>query len=218
MKGSWIQYTEAELAWIEQHRELPRREAHAQFVALFDRGDVVLDNFKALCNRRGWKTGRTGRMEKGNVPANKGVPCPPGKGGKHPNAIRTQFVRGTRRGRANENYKPIGTERVTVDGYVERKVHDGLPLQSRWKGVHRINWEAVNGPVPDGHFLKCLDGNRANTDAANWKALPRAAQPFLTAHRGHDYEAAAPEVRPLILAVAEVKAASRKAGRGAGAA
>ena len=45
---------------------------------------------------------------------------------------------------------------------MERKIHDGLPLQSRWRAVHLLNWEAINGPIPKSHCLKCLDGNRLN--------------------------------------------------------
>ena len=214
MKGSWISYSLAELGWIEAHKELPRKEAHALFVAEFNRDDVAFDNFKALCSRRGWRTGRTGRIERGNIPFNKGKACEPGKGGRHPNSMKTQFPKGGRRGRAAENYKPIGSERISKDGYIERKVNDGLPLQARWKAVHRINWEAVHGPLPAGMFLKCLDGNRANTDASNWEALPRGAQPYLNGHRGFDYEAAAPEVRPSIIAVAKVRHAAKRVRTG----
>lgn len=200
-RGHAIPYSSRELAWIERHRSLPRREAHAMFRLIFRRRDVSLDQFKALCNRNGWRTGRTGCFPKGSVPHNKGKKMP-----FNANCAKTQFKKGSRNGVANEVYKPIGTERVTRDGYVERKIHDGLPLQSRWRAVQLINWEAVNGPLPKGHCLKCLDGDRRNTDPSNWSLISRAVLQQLN-HRTRivDYETAPAAVRPAILTLAKLK-------------
>lgn len=212
-KGRNIEYSKAELAWIGRNRSLPRKEAHARFCDAFGRGDVSLDNFKALCTRRGWTTGRDGRIEEGAEPWNKGRKCPPGEGGNHPNARRTQFKPGVRQGVATKLYKPIGTERLSKEGYLERKIHDGMPLQSRWRGVHLIRWEEINGRLPEGHILKCLDGNRRNTDPANWIALPRGVLPFLNGHRGHNYQEMPDELKPAVLALARLKHAKSKASK-----
>lgn len=83
------------------------------------------------------------------------------------NSAATHFKKGCHKGHAKVVYKPIGTERVTVDGYIERKIHDGLPMQSRWRLMHLVNWEAVNGPLPKGRCLKCKDGDTTNTDPSN---------------------------------------------------
>lgn len=53
-----IPYSSKELAWIEQHCAMPRRDAHALFCKKFGRSDVSLQNFKCLCDRRGWAVGR----------------------------------------------------------------------------------------------------------------------------------------------------------------
>lgn len=211
MKGTAITYTAKELAWIKRHCTLPRREAHTTFCRVFGRTDVSLINFNALCKRNGWATGRTGCFPKGHVPYNLGQTRP-----FNANSARTQFKKGNRTGRANENYKPIGTERVTKDGYLERKIHDGMPLQSRWRAVHLIEWEAVHGPLPKGHCLKSLDGDKRNTDPSNWTLLSRGLLPLLNGHRGHHYDQAAPELKPAILTLAKLKRASaqRKAKRG----
>lgn len=66
MKGRPINWYPDELAWIEARKEMPRRELHRMFVARFDRDDISLGAFKALCKRRGWMTGRTGCFEKGH--------------------------------------------------------------------------------------------------------------------------------------------------------
>jgi hypothetical protein len=105
------------------------------------------DEFYALpasgrpCGRQGIGT----RFVKGQIPANKGVKR--GRGWAPGRMAETQFKPGVRQGVAVKLYKPIGTERISKDGYLERKVNDDLPLQRRWRAVHLIVWEAVHGPV-----------------------------------------------------------------------
>ncbi|RDE04664.1 HNH endonuclease signature motif containing protein [Sphingomonas aracearum] len=208
MKGRAILYSAEELTWLEANHLLPIGDYHAAFVRAFERSDVKAGHLHALRKRQGWRTGRTGRFETGREPMNKGQPCPEGKGGRHPNARATQFRKGQRSGVAVRLYKPIGTERLSKEGYLERKIHDGLPLQSRWRGVHLLRWEEINGPVPKGHALKCLDGDRLNTDPSNWCCLPRAVLARLNGGRHKTrlaYDQAAPEVRPTILAMAQLQ-------------
>lgn len=212
-RGRAIRYSAEELAWIERHRTLPRKEAHRRFCEKFGRHDINLKCYNSLCKRKGWMTGRTGRIEKGAESWNKGKKCAPGKGGNHPNARKTQFKPGVRQGIATKLYKPIGTERVSKDGYLERKIHDGMPLQSRWRAVHLIQWEGQNGKLPKGMCLKCLDGNRQNTAPDNWVAIPRGALPFLNGHRGHNYDEMPPELKPAVLALARVRHAKSKAAK-----
>lgn len=205
MRGRAIIYSEAELAWIKANSKMLRSDLHAAFCKRFDRQDVSQANLTALCKRRGWLTGRTGRFAKGMVPANKGKKMP-----YNDNSARTQFKSGNRSGMAERLYKPIGTERLSKDGYWERKIHDGMPLQSRWRAVHLVRWEELNGPVPEGHCLKCIDGDRANTDPLNWMAIPRALLPRLNGRWGGlNYDNAEPELRPYLLAAAKLKQAAR---------
>jgi hypothetical protein len=214
MKGRSIPYSAIELSYIQSVSKWTRAEAHAAFCQKFQRDDVTLPNFHALCKRNGWSTGRTGCFEKGQEPVNKGKKCKPGRGGNHPNARKTQFTPGERRGVAVRLYKPVGTERMAKDGYLERKIHDGLPLRSRWRAVHLVRWEALNGPVPKGYALKCLDGDRLNTAPANWEAVPRAILPRLAGgnryHRKLAYDDAPAELRPTILVIAKPEHAMRR--------
>jgi len=208
MKGRQIPYSEAELLWIKGHRDLPRRETHAAFVERFNRPDVSMGNYAALCKRKGWLTGRTGCFEKGIVPHNKGKAMP-----FNAASAATRFKPGARQGVAVKLYQPIGTERTTRDGYVERKVNDDFPARRRWKAVHLIRWEAAHGPVPDGHALKCLDGDRSNTDPTNWVAIPRALLPRLAGGRWGRmaYDSAPDELKPTLLAIAKLDHATREA-------
>jgi hypothetical protein len=215
MKGHRIPYSAQEMAWLEANRTLPISEYAEGFNHAFSR-DVAAANLHALRKRKGWKTGRTGRFEKGQEPINKGVRCAPGAGGRHPNAIKTQFQPGGRTGKAALNYKPVGTERVSRDGYLERKVHDGLPMQSRWRLVHLIEWEKVNGPIPRGFCLKAADGDRTNVDPSNWSLIERALLPALNGGRHKrrlPYDGAAPELKPTLLAIAKVEHRARKLRR-----
>lgn len=212
MKGSWIAYSETELDWIETNAALPCRELHAAFCSRFGRHDVSMVNLVSLRKRKGWRTGRTGQFGKGSVPANKGQKMP-----YNANSAATRFKKGNRTGRANANYRTIGTERLAKGGYLQRKIHDGMPFQSRWRFVHLINWEAANGPIPKGMALKCLDGNRLNTEPANWEAIARALLRRLAGGNGRGrrliaYDDAPDEIRPVILSVAKLQHAIRQKG------
>lgn len=214
MKGRAIPYSAEEMAWLEDNRLLPIADYYAGFAAAFERADVTAINLHSLRKRKGWKTGRTGQFVKGQAPLNKGKRCAPGQGGRHPNAQRTHFKPGVRQGIAGSLYKPIGTERVSREGYRERKIHDGMPLQSRWRAVHLIEWETANGPIPKGHCLKCLDGDRSNTDPSNWKLIARGLLPRLNggkATKGVPYDSAPPELKPTVLALAELGHAMKAA-------
>lgn len=212
-KGRSTAFTPPQIAWAKAHCTM---EA-AAYVAAFDKKFRTRIGAKliSLRKRRRWKTGRTGRFVKGQAPPNKGKRCPPGVGGRHPNAQRTQFKKGSRSGRAVALYQPIGAERLSKEGYRERKIHDGLPMQSRWRAVHLIDWEAKHGPMPAGYCLKCLDGDKANTDPKNWELISRALLPLLNGRHGIAYNDAPAELKPTVLAAARVKSVLHQKRKGA---
>lgn len=123
----------------------------------------------AACRlRKGDGVGAATRFKPGQQSWNKG------KKGLNLGGIETQFKPGHRGGKAAELYQPIGAERISKDGYIQRKINDDMPLQRRWRGVHIINWEAVNGPLPKSHALVFKDGNKQNTAVENLELLSRA--------------------------------------------
>jgi hypothetical protein len=91
------------------------------------------------------------RFEAGQPAWNKGLK---GVVGVQEACRATQFKKGRPASEAR-NYVPIGTERLTADGYLERKVTDdpSIAPARRWIALHRIVWEAVNGPIPAGHVV-----------------------------------------------------------------
>jgi hypothetical protein len=209
MKGVTKAYTADEMAWLEANRLLPIAEYTAQFNAAFGR-NIHEDKLHALRKRRGWKTGRDCKFVKGQEPPNKGKKMPPGVGGNHPNAQRTQF----KKGELPHNTKHLGHERVTVDGYVEISVAETNPhtgYERRYVQKHRWLWEQANGPVPDGHVLKCIDGNRLNSDPSNWEPIPRAMLPMLNGGRASvvAYDTAPAELKPVILTTAKLRHATK---------
>jgi hypothetical protein len=132
------------------------------------KSDAYLASQEACRLRKGDGVGAATRFKPGNQSWNKG------KKGLTLGGVETQFKPGHRGGKAAELYQPIGTERISKDGYVQRKVNDDMPLQRRWRGVHIINWEAVNGQLPKGHVLVFKDGNKQNTAVENIELLSRA--------------------------------------------
>lgn len=206
MKGRAIEYSDAELFWIQDNSKRQRREAHAEFVELWNRPDVSLSNFNALCKRNGWMTGRTGCFAKGQAAHNKGKKMP-----FNPNSARTQF----KKGRLPHNTRGAGHERIdSKDGYVIMIVDEPNP----WTGAktrpvhkHRYLWEKLNGPVPEGHRLKCLDGDKTNTDPSNWEAIPAAMAPRLNGRFGRGYDDAPAELKPTIMLTAKLEHAAREA-------
>jgi hypothetical protein len=94
----------------------------------------------------------------------------------------------------------------------ETNPHTGY--ERRYVLKHKYLWERQHGPVPAGHVLKCLDGNRLNTDPSNWTLISRSLLPLLNGHWGHNYDQAAPELKPAILTLAKLKRASGKRKRG----
>lgn len=207
LAGRLLRYSPAEMAWLRDNHAMPIGDYHAAFQAAFGRPDVTPQKLHSLRKRHGWKTGRTGHFAKGSEPANRGKVCPPGKGGRHPNAQRTQF----RKGQLPHNTKYVGHERINVDGYVEISIAETNPytgFERRYVHKHVYLWEAANGPVPEGYCLKALDGDRTNTEPSNWEAVPRGVLPRLNggkATRIMAYDSAPAELKPTLLALAKVE-------------
>lgn len=102
------------------------------------------------------------QIQPGARPWNKGIK---GSYGLHPNCRPTQFRKGKLQGRAAQVVQPIGAERVTKGGILQRKVNNDMPFQRRWKSVHSLVWEAAFGPIPPGHRVVFLPGQHTSVAA-----------------------------------------------------
>lgn len=115
------------------------------------------------------KGGIATRFRPGMTPWNAGTSYQ--AGGR---SAETQFQPGGRYGQALHNYKPIGSERISKDGYIQRKVNDDMPLQRRWRAVHILIWEAANGPLPAGHAVSFINGDKRDLRLENLRLVSRA--------------------------------------------
>lgn len=159
----------------------------------------------------GERRARATEFKPGQTSPNRGLRRPGYAPGR---MAETQF----KAGRKTWKWKPIGSTRIS-QGYSFTKVADvtGVSWTQNWKQTHIVNWEATNGPLPEGYVLKSRDGNALNLDPSNWQAIPRGVLPMINGGRGavgglaiHE----APEaLRPTIIAVAMVKHAAGKVKR-----
>jgi len=202
---NWLRYTPEQLAWIEANCTLPRSQLHADFCAQFDRSDISRANLTALCKRNRWLTGRTGQFVKGQASPNAGM-----KGVRVAGCEKGWFKKGA----PSHTKRAIGYQSIDSDGYIKICIDEANPWTgsaTRMVHMHRWLWEKTNGPVPEGHRLKCLDGNKQNTNPANWEPVPMALAPRLNGLYGLGYDRAEPEIKPTILAIAKLEHAVRTA-------
>lgn len=134
---------------------------------------ITLTRVKAYMANHKINNGLTGRFKKGHVPANKGT-HPPTRG----RMAETQF----KNGHLPHNTKPIGYERITRDGYIEVKIkmRPSSPLcNDNFILKHRLIWEEAHGPIPEGHKVTFLDGNKRNFDLSNLALVTNAENAYI---------------------------------------
>lgn len=105
-----------------------------------------------------------GQFVKGQVPWNKGKKgwLSGGKSSEH------RFKKGHR----PVNWQPVGSTRLTKDGYVEIKAQEGLRA---WRLLHREVWKQHHGAYPPADMaLVFIDGNKENCrDINNLQLITR---------------------------------------------
>lgn len=116
--------------------------------------------------RRGDNVGARTRFRPGHVPANKGLRRPGWAPGR---MAQTQF----KAGQKPQTSKPIGSTRISKDGYLQRKVSDTGYAPRDWVGVHILTWQEAHGPVPPGHIVAFKNRKRDNTGLENLELLSR---------------------------------------------
>ena len=111
--------------------------------------------------------GQAHRFSSTQVPWNKGMKYQPGG-----RATEHQFKPGNQ----PHTTVPVGTLRKTTDGYWKRKVLDDAPAgmaRKNWVFLHVELWEQHHGPVPRGHAVVFINGNRDDLRIENLDCLPR---------------------------------------------
>jgi len=110
--------------------------------------------------RESCKARTKGQFKKGLIPHNKGKKLSQETKEK---LKPTMFKRGNR----PHNAQPVGTETKDKDGYVWVKIAE----PSEWKLKHHI---AYGEPVPTGHKVIFLDGNKYNFERGNLQLVSNA--------------------------------------------
>lgn len=128
--------------------------------------------------------GRYSQFKKGQESWNKGKPFI--AGGR---STDTQF----KKGRRPHTWNPIGHERVSKDGYLERKMTDTGITRNDYVAVHRLVWVEAGNAIPPGHIVVFKDGNKANISVSNLECISR--QEGMRRNTYHQY---GPEVSKLV--------------------
>lgn len=118
----------------------------------------------AACRlRRGDNVGAAYRFHAEQTPWNKGASF--NAGGR---SVETRFKPGA----VPPNRQPVGTTRITKDGYLEIKTEPGM---HKWILLHRWNWKLATGEYPPkGMALVFKDGNKKNCAIDNLELITRA--------------------------------------------
>lgn len=125
----------------------------------------ALMNLKTKYNLKNGIQG--GQFKKGQVSFNKGktwADYMPEESAKR--SLKNAF----KKGNVPKNHRPVGSERITKDGYTEIKIAE----PNKWELKQRVIYIENFGNVPDGHNIIFLDGDRSNLDITNLKAISRA--------------------------------------------
>lgn len=116
--------------------------------------------------RRGDKVGAATRFKPGQAAHNKGLRRP----GWGPGRMKsTQFAKG----QMPHNWHPVGYERLTKEGYLQRKVADTGSTVDDYVEVHRLLWEEHKGPIPPGLVLVFKDRDKTNIVLENLECITR---------------------------------------------
>lgn len=165
-------FTESEKAFFVKY--VPGhsyKEIQQEFIKQFG-WEITLSQIKGCIVRYKLNTGRNGQFKKGSVPFNKGKKMSPEQ---YEKCKGTMF----KKGQVSKNKRPVGSERINVDGYVEIKTEE----PNKWELKHRYVWEQVNGKVPNGYILIFRDNDKSNIDIDNLILISRAEHVIIN-HQG----------------------------------
>lgn len=113
-------------------------------------------------------SGLTGKFRKGQTPHNKGKKMPKEV---YEKVKHTMFAKGN----VPPNHRPVGSERISKDGYIEVKVAE----PNKWRLKQRVVYEEAKGKIPEGCTIIFLDGNKRNFDIDNLRCITRSELLYL---------------------------------------
>jgi len=209
-----VKWDEERIEWFKSY--VPghgEREISAEHERLF--GAPLREGQIAYAKMRfGVKSGtHGGRFEKGQESWNKGMTWNEFMSPEaQENSRRTHFKKGEVHGYAAMREQPVGSERISKDGYVEVKVGEGLQSKPNcnFRFKHHVVYEQHHGKIPDGCNVIFADHDKRNFDSGNLVAVPRSLWCVIS-HRHYQYWDA--ESLRLCMKIAEVDRARHAAER-----
>lgn len=138
------------------------KEIQQEFINRFN-WSISVNQIKKYIGRHKLNTGRTGCFEKGHIPFNKGEKM---SHETYKKCAATMF----KKGNVPKNHRPVGSERITRDGYVEIKIAE----PRKWALKHRYIWEQANGEIPEKHIIIFRDNDKTNVSLDNLMMIPRS--------------------------------------------
>jgi len=125
-----------------------------QYLATLNSNRILTENQRNCCFKKG--------------------STPPNKGKKHAEYMTPEQIEKTKKSRYKKgnvpfNVKYDGHERITVDGYVEIRISQGV-----YKLKHRELWIKQNGSIPEDCVVIFKDGNKQNIVIENLQLITRA--------------------------------------------
>lgn len=159
-------YPDTPSATLAQALERPVCEIYRKANALGLRKTAAYMASEAACRlRRGDNIGIGTQFRKGQDAWNKGLHYTPGG-----RCAETQF----RPGQKPHTWHPIGHERLTKEGYLQRKMTDTGVTRRDYVAVHHLVWIAAHGPIPPGHAVAFKDGDKTRIELDNLELISRA--------------------------------------------
>ena len=108
---------------------------------------------------------RRTQWQTGNAPYNKGKPHP-----ARDRTLETMFQPGHR----PHTWMPIGSDRTSKEGYLQRKTADTGVTRRDYVAIHHLVWRMHGHTVPQGYALCFIDGDKRNFDINNLELVHRS--------------------------------------------
>lgn len=185
-------FTPEQIAWLTANRyELNNKEVVKQFNQHFNL-NLVQHQVTQACIRRGIKH-KSGGFEKGHVTWNKGL-----------NGVNGTSSTTFKKGQVTVNIMPIGTERLTKEGYIDIKIAD----PNVWAPKHRHIWEQAHGKLNSSQIIVFLSDDKEDFSLSNLALVNRSEMAALNRHEKFGQQL--PEIREALINVVRLEQKIRR--------
>lgn len=202
--------------FIREHLEGTGHQDMADLVNARFGTSFTQAQMKAYYARNKLNSGLTGRFEAGHVPENKGKTWDEYMSPEaQEKARQTQFQKGHT---PHNGGTPVGTVRLRHD-HKERPgsrpyYWEKVAEPDVWRMKHVVEWEKMNGPVPDGCMVTFADGDSLNWHIENLVLETRAQHAVRNRWRLRSYDRESAETVQRIADLKMAVSAKKKRRRG----